>query len=137
MVSQTTQVRRYEHLVGGGWLDPSSVEVIARINPATGEKVAEFAAGNPEDTHTEFGLANSLWTKDLDKAMTVSMDLQAGRIWVNTTIDGGPQLPAGGYKASGFGREMGYTGLEEFTEIKSVLYRLGKREPFFGSDWSR
>jgi hypothetical protein len=61
----------------------------------------------------------------------------AGRIWVNTTIDGGPQLPAGGYKASGFGREMGYAGLEEFTEIKSILYRLGKREPFFGSDWSR
>jgi len=86
---------------------------------------------------TEFGLANSLWTKDLDKAMTVSRDLQAGRIWVNTTIDGGPQLPAGGYKASGFGREMGYAGLEEFTEIKSILYRLGKREPFFGSDWSR
>jgi hypothetical protein len=61
----------------------------------------------------------------------------AGRIWVNTTIDGGPQLPAGGYKASGFGREMGYAGLEEFTEIKSILYRLGKREPYFGSDWSR
>jgi betaine-aldehyde dehydrogenase len=86
---------------------------------------------------TEFGLANSLWTKDLYKAMTVSRDLQAGRIWVNTTIDGGPQLPAGGYKASGFGREMGYAGLEEFTEIKSILYRLGKREPYFGSDWSR
>ena len=61
----------------------------------------------------------------------------AGRIWVNTTIDGGPQLPAGGYKASGFGREMGYTGLEEFTEIKPILYRLGKREPYFGSDSSR
>jgi betaine-aldehyde dehydrogenase len=86
---------------------------------------------------TEFGLANSLWTKDLDKAMTVSRDLRAGRIWVNTTIDGGPQLPAGGYKASGFGREMGYAGLEEFTEIKSVLYHLGKREPSFGSDGSR
>jgi acyl-CoA reductase-like NAD-dependent aldehyde dehydrogenase len=69
--------------------------------------------------------------------LTVSRDLQAGRIWVNTTIDGGPQLPAGGFKASGFGREMGYAGLEEFTEIKSILYRLGKREPYFGSDWSR
>jgi len=131
-------VRRYEHLIGGEWLDPSSGEVIPRTNPATGEKVAEFAAGIPEDTHTEFGLADSLWTiKDLDKAMTVSRDLQAVRKRVNTTIDGGPQLPAGGYKASGFGREVGYAGLEEFTEIKSILYRLGKREPFFGSDWSR
>jgi hypothetical protein len=61
----------------------------------------------------------------------------AGRVWVNTTIDGGPQLPAGGYKASGFGREMGYAGLEEVTEIKPILYRLGKREPFSGSDSSR
>jgi acyl-CoA reductase-like NAD-dependent aldehyde dehydrogenase len=118
-------------------LDPSSVEVIARINPATGEKVARFPAGNPEDTHTEFGLANSLWTKDLDKTMTVSRDLQAGSLWVNTTMDGGPQLPAGGHRASGFGCEMGYTESEEFTEIKSILYHLGKREPFFGSDWNR
>jgi acyl-CoA reductase-like NAD-dependent aldehyde dehydrogenase len=82
---------------------------------------------------TEYGLANSLWTKDLDKAMIVSRDLRAGRVWVNTTIDGGPQLPAGGFKASGFGREMGMAGLEEFTEVKSVLYHLGKREPSFGS----
>lgn len=82
---------------------------------------------------TEYGLANSLWTKDLDKAMIVSRELRAGRIWVNTTIDGGPQLPAGGFKASGFAREMGAAGLEEFTEIKYVLYHLGKREPTFGT----
>ena len=81
---------------------------------------------------TAYGLANSLWTKDLDKAMIVSRGLRAGRIWVNTTIDGEPQLPAGSFKASGFGREMGAAGLEEFTEIKSVLYHLGKREPTFG-----
>jgi betaine-aldehyde dehydrogenase len=48
-----------------------------------------------------------------------------------------PAAPGRGYNASGFGREMGYAGLEEFTEIKSILYRLGKREPYFGSDWSR
>ncbi len=83
---------------------------------------------------TEYGLADSLWTKDLDKATIVSRELRAGRIWVNTTIDGGPQLPAGGYKLSGFGREMGNAGLEEFTEIKSVLYHLGKREPVFGRE---
>jgi acyl-CoA reductase-like NAD-dependent aldehyde dehydrogenase len=81
---------------------------------------------------TEYGLANSLWTKDLDKAMIVSRELRAGRIWVNTTIDGGPQLPAGGSKLSGFGRELGNAGMEEFTEIKSVLYHLGKRKPAFG-----
>ena len=64
MVTHATRVRRYKHRIGGEWLDPSSVEVIAWINPATGENVAEFAAGNPEDTHTEFGLANSLCAKD-------------------------------------------------------------------------
>lgn len=81
---------------------------------------------------TEYGLANSVWTKNLDTAMKTSRELRSGTVWVNCTIDGAPQLPVGGYKASGFGREMGQTGVEEFSEIKTVLYHLGKRERVFG-----
>ena len=50
MVTQATQVRRYKHLIGGEWVDASSGETIPRNNPATGEMVAEFAAGTLEDT---------------------------------------------------------------------------------------
>jgi betaine-aldehyde dehydrogenase len=92
----------------------------------TREEAIELANG------VRYGLANSLWTRDLDTAMIVSRALKCGTIWVNTTIDGGPQLPFGGYRESGFGREMGEAGLEEFTETKTVLYHLGKRKPFFG-----
>jgi acyl-CoA reductase-like NAD-dependent aldehyde dehydrogenase len=80
---------------------------------------------------SEYGLAASVWTKDLDKALTVSRRLRTGTVWVNTTIDGSPQLPFGGFKASGFGREMGNAGLEEFTEVKSVNIRHGKRPLYF------
>jgi len=76
---------------------------------------------------TEYGLANALWTKNVDTALTVSKALRSGTVWVNTVIDGSPQLPFGGYKASGFGREMGNAGLEEFTQVKSVLFHSGKR----------
>lgn len=80
-----------------------------------------------------YGLANSIWTKNVDTAMTVSRALKSGTVWVNCTVEVYPQLPFGGYKESGFGREMGRYGMEEFTEMKNVLYHLGKRRPFFGS----
>ncbi|GAA4387364.1 aldehyde dehydrogenase family protein [Tsukamurella soli] len=80
---------------------------------------------------TEYGLSSSLWTKNIDRALTVAKALRSGRVWVNTTIDGGPQLPAGGMKQSGYGREMGIAGFEEFTELKSIQIREGKRTPAF------
>jgi betaine-aldehyde dehydrogenase len=87
-----------------------------------------------EANAVRYGLANSVWTKNLDTAMLVSRALRSGTVWVNCTIEVYPQTPFGGYKESGFGREMGRAGMEEFTEVKNVLYHLGKREPFFGGD---
>ena len=77
---------------------------------------------------TEYGLAASIWTKNIDKATQVSRRVQAGRVWVNCTITGGPELPIGGFKQSGWGRETGTYGVEEYTQIKSVHIELGKRE---------
>lgn len=74
-----------------------------------------------------YGLANSVWTKNIDTAHRVSRALRSGTVWVNTTIDGSAQLPLGGYKQSGYGREAGKHGLEEFTNIKSIQTRIGKR----------
>ena len=76
---------------------------------------------------TEYGLAASVWTKNIDKALTITRRVQAGRFWVNTTLSGGPEPPIGGFKQSGWGREAGIYGVEEYTQIKSVHIEIGKR----------
>ncbi len=75
-----------------------------------------------------YGLAASIWTKNIDKAIRLMRGVQAGRTWVNTTISGGPELPLGGFKQSGIGREGGVIGVEEYTEVKSIHIAVGKRE---------
>jgi len=79
---------------------------------------------------TVYGLAASVWTKNIDKALTVTRRVQAGRFWVNTTLSGGPELPLGGFKQSGWGREAGMLGVEEYTQVKSVHIEIGKRSPW-------
>ena len=79
---------------------------------------------------TEYGLAASVWTKNIDQALTVTRRVRAGRFWVNTTLSGGPELPIGGFKQSGWGREAGVYGVEEYTQIKSVHIEIGKRSPW-------
>lgn len=76
---------------------------------------------------TCFGLAGSVWTQDLNKALKTMRKLKAGRVWVNCTIAGGPELPIGGFKQSGVGRETGRYGVEEYTQIKSTHIELGER----------
>lgn len=80
----------------------------------------------------DYGLANSVWTKNIDTALYVSRRVRSGTVWVNTTIDGAPMLPGGGVKTSGYGREMGQVGFDEFTEIKTIQIRTGKRSHFYG-----
>lgn len=80
---------------------------------------------------TQYGLAGSIWTKDIDKALVTARRMKSGRVWVNTTIDGAPALPAGGMKKSGYGREMGQAGYDEFTEVKTIQIRTGPRTPVF------
>lgn len=79
-----------------------------------------------------FGLAASVWTKDLNKATRAMRRLDAGRIWVNTTIAGGPELPIGGMKQSGIGRETGRYGIEEYTEVKAVHIDTAPRARWLG-----
>ncbi len=69
---------------------------------------------------TEFGLAACVWTKDLEKAHQVAQRLRCGTIWVNTYGGFYHQAPYGGYKKSGYGRELGVDGLLEFTQTKHV-----------------
>ncbi len=76
---------------------------------------------------TVYGLAASVWTKNIDTALTVSRRVRAGRFWVNCIMAGGPEMPLGGFKQSGWGREAGVYGVEEYTQVKSVHVEISKR----------
>jgi acyl-CoA reductase-like NAD-dependent aldehyde dehydrogenase len=69
---------------------------------------------------TKFGLASCIWTKDEAKIREMSARLKAGVVWVNTYGGFYNEAPFGGYKQSGFGRELGKPGLLEFTQTKHV-----------------
>jgi len=73
---------------------------------------------------TEYGLAAAVWTKDLKKAHKVAAGLKAGTVWVNTYGLFDPAVSFGGYKASGFGRELGKHAIEAYTQTKSVWVNL-------------
>ncbi|KAI9834118.1 MAG: aldehyde dehydrogenase (NAD(P)(+)) ald5 [Phylliscum demangeonii] len=75
---------------------------------------------------TSYGLAAAVHTNNLQTAVRVSNQLKAGTVWVNNYNFFHPQIPFGGYKASGFGRENGEAALASYTQIKSVVVHLGK-----------
>ncbi|TPX32255.1 hypothetical protein SmJEL517_g04560 [Synchytrium microbalum] len=74
--------------------------------------------------NTEYGLAAALHTKNIQTAVRVSNALKAGTVWVNTYHRVSVQMPFGGYKQSGIGRELGEYGLQEYFQVKSVFINL-------------
>ncbi|CAO2584966.1 Aldehyde dehydrogenase, cytosolic 1 [Lemmus lemmus] len=77
--------------------------------------------------NTSYGLAAGVFTKDLDKAITVSSALQAGVVWVNCYLAMAVQCPFGGFKMSGNGRELGEHGIYEYTELKTVAMKISQK----------
>jgi aldehyde dehydrogenase (NAD+) len=73
---------------------------------------------------TSYGLAAGVFTRDVKRAHRVARALKAGTVWVNTYNLYDPALPFGGYKQSGFGRELGEAGIDLYTERKSVWVDL-------------
>ncbi len=75
---------------------------------------------------SQYGLAAAVWTKDIKKAHYVARKLQAGTVWINTYNIYDTAAPFGGYKQSGFGREMGMHALEHYTQVKTVWVDLSQ-----------
>nr|WP_309862465.1 betaine-aldehyde dehydrogenase [Desmospora profundinema] len=71
-----------------------------------------------------YGLAGAVWTRDINQAQRVARKLRMGTVWINDFHPYFPQAPWGGYKQSGIGRELGKTGLEEYTEQKHIFQNL-------------
>jgi aminomuconate-semialdehyde/2-hydroxymuconate-6-semialdehyde dehydrogenase len=85
----------------------------------TEEEALELANG------TQYGLAATLWTSNLQRAHRVASELETGIVWVNCWLVRDLRTPFGGVKASGVGREGGFEALRFFTEPKNVCIALG------------
>jgi len=79
----------------------------------------------PRANDTVYGLAAGIWTSDISKAHTIAADMRAGTVWINCYNIFDAALPFGGYKQSGWGREMGHEALELYTETKAICARVG------------
>jgi acyl-CoA reductase-like NAD-dependent aldehyde dehydrogenase len=73
---------------------------------------------------SQYGLVAGVWTRDINKAMTIASRIKAGQVYINTYgAGGGVELPFGGYKKSGYGREKGLESLASYTQVKNVCVK--------------
>ncbi|HZU52788.1 MAG TPA: aldehyde dehydrogenase, partial [Holophagaceae bacterium] len=119
---------------GGFFLEPTIITGLpATCRTATEEIFGPVVTVHPFDTEedalamangTQYGLAASVWTRDLARAHRVAQALESGMVWVNTWLHRDLRVPFGGVKASGVGREGGRHSLEFFSEAKNICIKL-------------
>ncbi|MYG52294.1 MAG: aldehyde dehydrogenase [Rhodospirillaceae bacterium] len=127
--------RRPEGLDRGYFIRPALFD---RVDPASTlareEIFGPVLAVIPFDTEAEavtiangleFGLTSGVFTRDIDRAMRVARDLKAGMVWVNEWFQSPVQVPHGGVKMSGIGREQGMVALANYTQVKDIAIRIG------------
>jgi betaine-aldehyde dehydrogenase len=83
------------------------------------EEALAFANG------TEYGLASPVWTKNADTAARMAARLDFGCVWINTHMPLAAEMPHGGFKHSGYGKDLSMYSLEDYTQIKHVMHYHG------------
>ena len=96
------------------------------LRPGRGRRAvhATSTRSPPQANDTDYGLGAGIWTRDIAKAHALAKKLRAGTVWINCYNVFDAALPFGGYKQSGWGREMGHEVLENYTEVKAVTTQL-------------
>jgi len=123
-------------LQGGFYVPPRIYAPVAEDHPLTKEEIfGPVLVATPfrDEAHaielannTEYGLVAGLWTRDGGRQLRMAHALECGQVFVNTYgAGGGVELPFGGVKRSGFGREKGMEGLKSFTHLKTIAIHHG------------
>jgi (Z)-2-((N-methylformamido)methylene)-5-hydroxybutyrolactone dehydrogenase len=119
--------------LGGYFVEPTVlVDTKPEMRAVREEIFGPVVAVTTFATENEFGLAGSVWTKDVHRAHRVAARLRAGTVWINAYRVVAPMVPFGGFGASGIGRENGVDAIKEYLETKAVWVELtgATRDPF-------
>ena len=115
-------------------MEMMNVETFGPIIPI--QKVKNLREAIELANNSQYGLGCSIYTNDLEKAMTAAHDIKAGSFWINDPLTDNEAAPFGGMKMSGGGRELGIEGLDEFRESKHILidYKIREKDYWFPYD---
>ena len=94
------------------------------LTVVTVQRAADDAQALAWANDLRYGLGASVWTRDLARAMRFTRDLDFGAVWINTHIPIVAEMPHGGFKQSGYGKDLSMYGFDDYTRIKHVMANI-------------